>query len=91
MEKTPNGSRVTNAELWQALYELQESLTERFTAHEKTHAAILDALNGVNERVADHEDSDHNGGSTVAKSGGVAATVAAVITGILIAIRQVFQ
>lgn len=89
MEKTPNG-RVSNAQLYKALYELDKSLGERFTALDNTFTAVHNRIDNVEDRQQLHEESDHQAGASTTKLGGVAGLVAAIVAGVALAIRQVF-
>ena len=70
----PNGERVTNSQLYKALYELDQGLSRRFTT-------MLDAINLGREDLDDHKKNDRHGSDkrvTAAAGGGVIGLLAIV-------------
>ena len=78
----PNGNgRVSTAELYRALYELDQGLSRRFTT-------VLDAINAGRDDLEDHRKNDSHGSgkrATAAAGGvvGVLAIFAAIVTKLL--------
>ncbi len=69
----PNGKKVTSAELYKALYDLDQGLSRRFTV-------ILDAINAGRDDLEDHRKNDGHGSNkkATAAAGGVVGVLAIV-------------
>jgi len=71
----PNGNgKVSTAELYRALYELDQGLSRRFTT-------VLDAINAGRDDLEDHKRNDRHGSDkrvTAAAGGGVVGLLAVI-------------
>ena len=71
----PNGNgKVSTAELYRALYDLDQGLSRRFTT-------VLDAINDGRDDLEDHRKNDRHGSDkrvTAAAGGGVVGLVAVI-------------
>ncbi len=70
----PNGKKVSSAELYKALYDLDQGLSRRFTT-------VLEAINAGRDDLEDHRTNDRHGSDkrvTAAASGGVLGLLAII-------------
>lgn len=84
----PTGGKVSNPDLYEALYKLDQGLGERFTAISREMAGLQDGINLCHSEMADHR---KNHQAVTPKMGGIAGLVAMFVAGIIAALGDLLR
>jgi len=89
MEEPNQNNRVTNAQLYKALFDLDQGLSDRFTALDRQFAAVHDRIGNVEDRQELHEKRNHANVAT-GKVSGIVGVAVAIATAVAVTIKQIF-
>jgi hypothetical protein len=84
----PGNGKVSNADLYKALYDLDKGLGERFTAISRETAALQEGINLCREELAEHK-KDHQ--AVTPKMGGLAGLVAVFVAALVSALGDLVK
>ena len=86
----PNGQRITLADVYEALYEMDGRIADRFGALDRRLNTMQEGQQETGRRLDNHVDG-HLAAPSKVQAGGVAGLVTAVILGIVMAAQELWR